>query len=215
MHILRQYDDNLSITDSHHGTDRCDCRFLTSTTTRPGDLRECCQNNAGKVGVTKTFFFLLFFFSEADRAPCSSKTCTCPLLSRLLLLGMVQSRASKSKSPHDTCLWNSSYFILCHSKTSLRCYAGVQKDVLHAIKPFFLECETDHMAAWCESLITSDIGCRESLRENNPRPHHGQRKAELEKFGFFFAKSSAVKSKNGPLRYQNKDLEGRYGAVFC
>jgi len=26
-------------------------------------------------------------------------------------------------------------------------YAGVQKDVVHAIKPFFLECETDHMAA--------------------------------------------------------------------
>ena len=48
-----------------------------------------------------------------------------------------------------------------------------------------------------------------------PDPTTASAKPSSRNLDFFFAKSLAVKAENGPLRYQNKDLEGRYGSVFC
>jgi hypothetical protein len=54
------------------------------------------------------------------------------------------------------------------------------------------------MVAWCESLITSNIGCRKPWHKIYNRPHHGQCKAELGKFWFRFREVSDSRSKKRP-----------------
>ena len=157
------------------------------------------------------FFFLSFLFLwRIERHTASSMLIAFAISATITRYG-----ASKCKQSHITCLWWEPQLYLFqvipkHKKISCRC-----QDIAIPFNPASLNAS---LATWLHDMTSSSpptSAAASPYMKIIPDPTTASAQPSSRNFDLAFAKSVAVKAKNGPLRPQNKDLEGRWSAVFC